>query len=107
VKNFPSVHKVDTVEVEKIVEVEVYGFRDSNAFIFDTIQLQPISDTIYFHDSIMVINTIWRSQNGKNNLKTDIVVPDKKVIVKWKEKQVKIYEKVPCKWLKGLSFFIA
>lgn len=106
VANFPSVHKVDTVEVEKIVEVEVIGFRDSNILIFDTINAQPIYDTIYLQDSVVVINTIWRSENGRNNLKTDVIVPNRKVIVKWKDKQVVIYEKQPCKWWKGFPFYM-
>jgi len=106
VKNFPSVHKSDTVEVERIVEVEVIGFRDSNIFIFDTINIEPIYDTIYLQDSIIIINTLWRSENGRNNLKTDVIVPDRKVIVKWKEKQVKVFERVPCNWIKGFAIYI-
>lgn len=97
-KNFPFVHKVDTIEVERIVTVEIKGFKDSNIFVFDTINLEPIYDTIYLQDSTIIINTLWRSENGRNNLKTDIIVPDRKVTKTIKEKQPIIYVKQPLEW---------
>jgi len=110
VNNFPNVHKGDTIEVERIVTVEIQGFEDSNIFIFDTINSEPIYDTIYFTDSIMVINSIWRSENGKNNLKTDISVPTRTITKIIKEKQPIVYVNRPLDWWqkKGWIFvFIA
>jgi hypothetical protein len=98
VKNFPSVHQSDTIEVERIVTVEIEGFRDSNIFIFDTITKEPIYDTIYFQNSIMVVNTIWRERNGQNKLKTDIVVPTRIITKTIKEKQPIVYVNRPLKW---------
>ena len=98
VKNFPQVHQSDTIEVEKIVTVEIQGFKDSNIFIFDTINTEPIYDTIYLQDSIIIVNTLWRSENGKNNLKTDIIVPNRKVTKTIKEKQPMLYVKQPLEW---------
>jgi hypothetical protein len=46
----------------------------------------------------MVINTIWRSENGKNKLKTDISVPTRTVTKTIKEKQPIVYVNTPLDW---------
>ena len=97
VKNFPNVHKSDTILVEKEIIVQVPGVIDSNLLIFP-VQIDTIIDTIYFPNEIIVTNTIYTTEDGRKALKTDIFQPNKNVKVKYIEKQIVKWEKIPIKW---------
>ena len=96
-KNFPNVHKSDTILVEKEIIVQVPGVIDSNLLIFP-VQIDTIIDTIYFPNEIIVTNTIYTTEDGRKALKTDIFQPNKNVKVKYIEKQIVKWEKIPLKW---------
>jgi len=106
VANFPNVHRGDTVTIEKVDTIKVPGINITDTLYFAQNWYDTIRDTIYGENEVMVVNTIWRTKDGQNALKTDVTQPEQKIVYRWKEKQVKIFERVPCNWWKGFPLYI-
>jgi len=98
VKNFPTVHSADTVEIETTVFVDVPGMDGTDTLYFKTNTIDTVRDTIYFPNDIMVVHTIWRDKNGGNTLKTDVHQPDRKIETVIQQKVPVIYQNRPLKW---------
>jgi hypothetical protein len=95
VKNFPQVHKGDTVEIETTIFVDVPGMDGTDTLYFTTNSIGTIRDTIYFPNDIRVVHTIWRDKDGRNTLKTDVHQPDRKIETKVTQKVPVIYQNKP------------
>ena len=98
VENFPSVHKVDTVTIERVDTINISGINGIDTLYFTVNSVDTIRDTFYLNNEVRVVNTIWRTKDGRNALKTDVSQPDQKIIYRWKEKKIKIHEKTPLDW---------
>tara|TARA_R110000772_G_scaffold382_5_gene1387 strand:- start:5723 stop:6640 length:918 start_codon:yes stop_codon:yes gene_type:complete len=100
VKNFPSVHKGDTVEIEKTVEVIVPPKIIKGETIFEKCPEagETITDSVTLDNGTKIKSTLTGNANGTKTLKTDVSTPAEKIAVKIKEKQPIIYERIPLKW---------
>ena len=81
VRNFPSVHQIDTFVYQLIDTIEIEGIKGVDTMYFDISRIDTIRDTFYLTDSTMVINTIWKREGSNYALKTDIRQPNKVKVI--------------------------